>query len=104
MTWTLSAQHFARLRSSHHQVLLRVIGFQRRQRTDYTTLSYAKILKKTRCESIETTIRKATALLRGGRGTTKRGAITQAGDAREHVRWGGPETGWATEELAQMPT
>ena len=39
-------------------------------------------------------------LLRGGRGTTKQGAITQAGDAREHDRWGGPETGWATEELA----
>ena len=57
VTWTLSAQHFARLRSAH-QVLLRVIGFQRRQRTDYTTLSYAKALKKTRCESIETTIRK----------------------------------------------
>ena len=36
VTWTLSAQHFARLRSAHHQVLLRVIGFQRRQCTDYT--------------------------------------------------------------------
>lgn len=58
MTWTLSAQHFARLRSVHHQILLRVIGFQRRQRGDYRTLSYAKALKQTRCESIETTIRK----------------------------------------------
>ena len=46
VTWTLSAQHFARLRSAHHQYLLRVIGFQRRQNTDYTTLSYAKTLKK----------------------------------------------------------
>ena len=34
VTWTLSAQHFASLRSAHHQVLLRVIGFQRQQRTD----------------------------------------------------------------------
>ena len=48
VTWTLSAQHFARLRSAHHQVLLRVIGFKRRQSTDYTTLSYAKALNKTR--------------------------------------------------------
>ena len=54
VTWTVSAQHFARLRSAHHQVLLPVIGFQRRQRTDSTTLSYAKALKETRCESIET--------------------------------------------------
>ena len=53
VTWTLSEQHFARLRPAH-QVLLRVIGFQRRQRTDSTTLSYAKALKETRCESIET--------------------------------------------------
>ena len=58
VTWTLSAQHFARLRSTHHQVLLRVIRFQRRQGTGYTTLSYAKALKKTRCETIETTIHK----------------------------------------------
>ena len=41
-----------------------------------------------------------TALLRGGRGTTKRGAIAQTGDAREDDRWGGPETGWTTDELA----
>ena len=36
VTWTLSAQHFARFRSAHHQVLLRVIVFQRRQSTDYS--------------------------------------------------------------------
>ena len=58
VTWTLGAEHFAKLRTVHHQVLLRVFGFQRRHRADYTTLSYAKVLKKTRCESIETTIRK----------------------------------------------
>ena len=51
VTWTLGAEHFAKLRTVHHQVLLRVVAFQRRQRTDYTTLSYAKVLKKTRCES-----------------------------------------------------
>ena len=60
VTWTLSAKHFARLRTVHHQVLLRVIGFQRRQpyRLDYTTLSYPNAIKRTRCESIETTVHK----------------------------------------------
>ena len=46
VTWAYSAQHFARLRSAH-QVLLRVIGFQRPQRADYTSLSYTRTLKKT---------------------------------------------------------
>ena len=50
VTWTLSAKHFARLRLAHHQVLLRVIGCQRRQRTDHTTLSYVKVFNKTRCD------------------------------------------------------
>ena len=52
VTWALSAKYFARLRRVHRQVLLRVTGFQRRKRTDYITLSYAKALEKTRCESI----------------------------------------------------
>ena len=57
MTWTFTAKYLAKLRTDH-QVLLRFIGFQRGQRRDHTTRSYAKALKKTRCERIETTIRK----------------------------------------------
>ena len=85
VTWTLSAQLFARLRSAHYQllVLLRVIGVQRRQRTDHNTIWHAKPVKKRRYESIETTIRKTRDLVRGGRGTTIGGSITQVGDARE---------------------
>ena len=94
VTWTLSAQHFGRFRSVDHQVLLRVIGFQRRQRADYTILSYAKALKKTRCESIETTIRKRRLFFAGGRGAAKQPAIIPSGDARNDDRWGGPEIGW----------
>ena len=44
VTWTLGAEH-AKLRTVH-QVLLRVIGFQRRQRADYTNLSHAKVLNQ----------------------------------------------------------
>ena len=56
-TWSLRAERVAKLRRAHHQVLLRVIGFQRRLRLDRATLSYAKAHKMTRCESFETTIR-----------------------------------------------
>ena len=39
------------------ELLLRIIGGQRRQRTDHL-MPYAKALKKAQCESVETTIRK----------------------------------------------
>ena len=57
VTWTLRKEHFAELRTAHHRFLLRIIGLQRRQRTDHL-MSYAKALKKAQCESIKTTIRK----------------------------------------------
>ena len=65
VTWTLGKEHFAELRTAHHRFLLRIIGFQRRQRTDHL-MSYAKALKKAQCESVETTIRKRRLLFAGG--------------------------------------
>ena len=44
VTRTLRAEHFARIRSVHHQVLLRVISFRRRQRADYAAFECAKSL------------------------------------------------------------
>ena len=64
VTWTLGKEHFAELRTAHHRLLLRIIGFQRRQLTDHLT-SYGKTLKKARCESVETTIRKRRLLFGG---------------------------------------
>ena len=45
VTWTFGKEHFAELRTAHHRFLLRIIGFQRRKRTDHL-ISYAKVLKK----------------------------------------------------------
>ena len=64
VTWTLGKDHFAELRTAYHMFLLRLIGFQRRQRTDHL-MSYAKDLKKAQCESVETTIRKRRLLFAG---------------------------------------
>ena len=99
MTWTLSAQHFARLRSAHHQVLLRVNGFQRRQRTDYTNLSYTKALKKTRCDSMKTIIRKrrlsfAGAVARQNQGRLPRRVMLGNMTAGEDRRPGGKRKSW----------
>ena len=56
VTWTLGKEHVA-TRTAHNRFLLRIIGFQHRQRTDHL-MSYAKARKKAQCESVETTIRK----------------------------------------------
>ena len=55
-TWTLRQEHYAKLRTVHHRVLLRIIGAQRK-RPDHRMTSYNRALTITRCESIETTLR-----------------------------------------------
>ena len=45
VTWTLGKEHFDGLRTAYHRLLLRIIGFQRRKRTDHL-MSYAKALTK----------------------------------------------------------
>ena len=72
-TWALSQEHYAKLRTVHHRVLLRIIGAQRK-RPDHRMTSYNRALEITGCESIGTTLRTirllwAGALLRmsGGR-------------------------------------
>ena len=64
VTWTLGQEHFAELRTAHHNLLRPTIGFHRRQRTDHL-MSYTKALKKAQCESVETTIRKRCLLFAG---------------------------------------
>ena len=44
MTLALGLERFAKLRTAHHNLLLRIIGVQRRQRTK-DRMSYAKALK-----------------------------------------------------------
>ena len=55
-TWTLRQEHYAKLRTVHHRVLLRIIGAQRK-RPDHRMTSYNRALEIARCESSETTLR-----------------------------------------------
>ena len=57
-TWTMHSQDFSSLRTAHHKLLLRIIGFRRKDRTGYKPLSYREVLERTGSERIETTIRK----------------------------------------------
>ena len=55
-TWTLRQEHYAKLRTVHQRVLLRIIGAQRK-RSDHRMTTYNRALEITRCENIETTLR-----------------------------------------------
>ena len=57
-TWTMRSQDFSSLRTAHHKLLLRIIGFRRNDRIGYKPLSYREVLERTGSERIETTIRK----------------------------------------------
>ncbi|CAB1120646.1 unnamed protein product [Ectocarpus sp. CCAP 1310/34] len=56
MTWSPLCGHYQTLRSIHHRLLLRVIGYKRKKDT-YRQLSYAQTLKRVGCQSVEATIR-----------------------------------------------
>ncbi|CAM9796722.1 unnamed protein product [Ascophyllum nodosum] len=54
-TWTLRQEHYAKLRTVHHRVLLCIIGAQRKI-PDHRMTSYNRALEITRCESMKTTL------------------------------------------------
>ena len=55
-TWPLRQEHYAKLPTVHHRVLLRIIGVQRK-RPDHRMTSYNRAHEITRCESTETKLR-----------------------------------------------
>ena len=57
-TWTMRSQDFSSLRTAHHKLLFRIIGFRRKDRTGFKPLSYREVHERTGSERIETTIRK----------------------------------------------
>ena len=50
-TWTLRQEHYTKLRTVHHRVLLRIIGAQRKK-PDHRMTPYNRALEITGCESI----------------------------------------------------
>ena len=54
-TWTFRQEHYAKLRTLHHRVLLRTIGAERK-RPDHRITSWNRALETTGSESIETTV------------------------------------------------
>ena len=73
-TWTTRSQNFSSLRTAHHKLPLRVIGFWRKGRTGYKSLPYGEVLEKTDSKRIKTSIRKHQF--------GSAGALTLQGDSR----------------------
>ena len=70
VTWTPLKCHYAKLRTTHHRILLRIIGAWCKS-PNKRIISYKDALQRTQCESIEATVRTrrllwAGALLRMG--------------------------------------
>ena len=89
----MRSQDFSSLRTAHHKLLLRIIGFRRKDRIGYKPLSYREVLERTGSERIKTTIRKrqlgfAGALVRQGnsRLSFKASHVWPAGGARAQAR------------------
>ena len=87
----MRSQDFSSLRTAHHKLLLSIIGFRRKDRTEDKPLSYRKVLEMTGSERIETTIRKrqlgfAGALVRQGLKAFKASHVWAAGGAKAQAR------------------
>ena len=98
-TWTIRSQEFSSLRSAHHKLLLRIIGFRRKDRIGYKPLSYREVLERTGSERIETTIRKsqlgfARALVRQDDFRLSKRVMLGRLAVQEPKRGGRPATSW----------
>eukprot|EP00903_Cladosiphon_okamuranus_P016679 g15379.t2 len=56
VTWSPRHDHYRLLQTTHHQLLLRIIGHLRKRGT-HRQLSYAQALRRVGCQSVETTTR-----------------------------------------------
>ena len=98
-TWTMRSQDFSSLHTAHHKLLLRIIGFRRKDRIGYKPLSYREVLEMTGSERIETTIRKrqlgfAGALVRQGDSRLSKRVMFGRLALQGPKRGGRPATSW----------
>ena len=97
--WTMRSQDFSSLRTAHHKLLLSIIGFRRKDRTEDKPLSYGKVLERTGSERIETTTRKrqlgfAGALVRQGDSRLSKQVMFGRLVVQGPKRGGRPATSW----------
>ena len=95
----MRSQDFSSLRTAHHKLLLRIIGFRRKDLIGYKPLLYREVLERTGSERIERTIRKrqlgfAGALVRQGDSRLSKRVIHGRLAVQGPKRGGRPATSW----------
>ena len=95
----MRSQNFSSLRTAHHKLLLRIIGFRRKGRTGYKPLSHGKVLERIGSERIKTTMRKhqlgfAGALVRQGDSRLSKRVMFERLAVQGPKRGGRPATSW----------
>ena len=64
VTWSPTVAHLAILRTAHHRLLLRCIGWKKKRR-GLSRVVLRRRFAKTGCENVESTVRKRRTLSRG---------------------------------------
>ena len=80
-TWTLRQEHYAKPRTVHHRVLLRIIGAQRKI-PHHRMISYNRALEITRYESFEITLRTRRLFVGGSAHSNERRAAAKLNRVR----------------------
>ena len=98
-TWIMRSQNFSSLRIANHKLLLRIIGFWRKDRTGYKPLSCREALERTGSVRIKTRIRKrhlgfAEALVRQGDSRLAKRVMFGRLAVQGLKRGGRPATSW----------
>ena len=92
----LRQEHYTKLRTVHHRVLLRIIGVQHK-RPDHLMTSSNRALEITQCESIDTTLRTRRPFVGGDAHPNERRALrVQCGEDGVGRRKSGPTAYRAT--------
>ena len=97
--WTMCSQDLSSLRTTHHKLILRIIGFRRKDRSGYKSLSYGEILERTGSKPIETENWKrqlgfASALVRLGTSRLPKRVMFGQLAVQERKRGVRPATSW----------
>ena len=102
VTWTMHNAHYNLLRTAHHALLRRCLGWHKRNRTDHV-LSYRETLAKTGCESVETTVRKRALHFAGFVTRISSRRIPNMFRSTDSRKWTGTAVQWQTQGLAPLP-
>ena len=90
-TWTMRSQDFSSLRTAHDKLLLRIIGFRRKDHTGYKPLSYREVLERT---GSERQLGFALALVRQGDSRLSKRVMFGQLAVQGPKRGGRPATSW----------